>query len=239
MLKPYSIACLAAIGAKRLLMKQERAALVLPSNTACAAHCARLGLHQWFNVSGVPETDARPTNVAARQLNDKPGNFSNEVMQLLVSEMGLAVGVLPDLENHLDEVVLNAVTHSKSPIGCIVVGQGFPGKGCVEVAIVDLGQTIRGHLIGNPTFTHIQSDRQAIELATQEGVTGTVGRNRWNETNSGIGLFELRRHCEAGHGVLTVASGTACLTYQVDAPPQFLTLNTRFAGCLVNIQFFV
>ena len=119
-----------------------------------------------------------------------------------------------------------------------MVGQAFPTKHTVEIAVLDLGQTIRGHLTSNPEHEGITTDQEAILLATEEGVTGTVFHNRWGEVNSGVGLFELRTYCESGGGRMALLSGGSYLTFGSENSAAVHRFNGHFTGCLVNIQFF-
>lgn len=233
MLKPYAVACLAAIGAKQ----KCGAELLLPDDACCAEHLIRINLPRWFRPMVLPAVEPRPTNVVADQVFDRSGDFSDQVVRSLAGELSLAVNVARDLASHLDEVVLNALTHAESPVGCVVVGQSFPGLKVMEIAILDLGQTIRGHLATNPQHRLIESDEEAVLLATTEGVTGTVGLNRWKEQNSGVGLFELRDYCERGGGELTILSGGSRVMFRVDGGPKPAHFRGRFEGCLVNIRF--
>lgn len=236
MLKPYAVACLAALGAKR----PGQIELVLPQDAACAEHLARMELPQWFRCDRAPGVATRGTNVVARQLKEHPGVFSDEVINVLSKELSLSVNIGRELSTHLDEVIINALTHAKSPIGCMVVGQAFPSFRRMQVAILDLGQTIRGHLRANPAHATITDDEAAILLATQEGVSGTPAgaKNSWGEDNAGLGLFELRRYCEAGGGILTIVSGSVFLTFDAARAPITHKLSEPFQGCLVNVQFF-
>ncbi|MCW5754850.1 MAG: hypothetical protein KIT24_09120 [Phycisphaeraceae bacterium] len=234
MLKPYAVACLAALGAKA----SGTCELFLPSNAACRDHLQRLGLPNWYGGNADASIAVRDTNLVAQQLTDRPGTFSDEAIAVLCQQLDLSVGVAQGLATHLDEVILNALTHSDSPVGCFVVGQAFPTKQTVEITVLDLGQTIRGHLTSNPKHEGITTDREAILSATEEGVTGTVVHNRWGEVNSGIGLFELRKYCESGGGKMAILSGGNYLTFGSENSASAHRFNGHFAGCLVNIQFF-
>lgn len=242
-LKPYSVACLAAIGRKT----RGTAQLVLPTDRACRDHLLRMGLQKFFAPTpALADSDfvARGTNVVIRGLeaDRKPGNaFAEEVVGLLVdgNQHDLDLGQRADLENHVDEIVRNALTHSDSPIGCVVAGQLFPKERFVEAAVLDLGQTIRGHLSSREKYRAIENDTEAIVRATEDGVTGTEGLNRWNEPNSGAGLTELRRFCESGRGHMTVLSGDAYACFGGNEGPKTNPFRGYFAGCLVHIRFFI
>jgi hypothetical protein len=234
MLKPYSIACLAALGAKG----GRAPRLVLPSEEACRDHVLRVGLSTFFaDDPGAKQPEVRPTNVVTRQVADRPGIVSNEIIAVLSDNMHLAVNTPRELANHLDEIILNAVTHSGSAIGCVVAGQAFPRNRSIEIAVVDLGCTILGHLQRHPDHRDLASDGDAILLATLEGVSGTVGRNRWGDENGGYGLFALREYCESGHGELAVLSGTHFVCFNEEGAPKTTRFRGNFAGCLVSVRF--
>jgi len=143
----------------------------------------------------------------------------------------------PRLAGHIDEVIINALTHAESKIGCIVAGQAFPRTGKVEITCVDLGQTIKTHLRRNPKYAEVTEHGAAIVRATELGVTGTVGVNRWGDPNSGCGLAELREFCEDGGGEMAILSGDALVAFGPRRSPQVRPFRGLFAGCLVNIRF--
>ncbi len=179
--------------------------------------------------------------VPVRQLEQFSATFADEVARAWESEFqGMPGGLRPRLADHLDEVIRNALSHAESPIGCVVAGTVYPSARRVELAVLDLGQTIRGHLTKNPRYAGIVSDQEAIITATGEGVTGTLPGelNRMGEPNSGVGLFELRSYCESGGGDLTITSGEAMVTFGPQAPIA-RHFAGGFPGCLVNARFLV
>jgi hypothetical protein len=205
-LKPYSVACLVALGAKGA----NNIHLKLPNDANCREHLIRLGLPKWFRCD-VPNEEVvqRPTNVLIKQLmGSGAGDFADLAMDVWERELGgLSVGKRAEFSTHIDEVILNALGHAASAVGCIVVGQAFPTNNYLEVAIIDLGVTIRGSLKRNPLYANkIPSDIIAIRLALEEGVTGTPpgATNLIGQPNSGVGLTELAKYCIAGNGVLTI-----------------------------------
>jgi hypothetical protein len=234
-LRPYSLACLAAIGMK----SQGKIQLILPSNEECMAQVIRLGLHQWFTVPSFPQVEIRATDVPIRRLYNAPGTFADDAMIAWEAALGgLLPGVRPALSNHLDEMIFNALGHSKSPVGCFAAGQAFPAEMAIEMAVVDLGVTIRSHLSANPAHQGLQSDEQAIRAAFVEGVTGTVpgGTNLLGQPNSGVGLTNVVRFCQSGGGIVTVISGTACISIGPTLDVSRI-LPDRFQGTLVNLRF--
>lgn len=238
-LKPYSIACLCGLAALGRVQSRD-ISLILPNNADFSEHLCRLELPQWFQCGPLPEVIRRDSNLPVEQVRWPPGHASERIIDMLVPNAGVSANVVPNLKSALDEIIRNALTHAESPIDCIVVGQAFPGTGKVEVCVLDLGQTIRGHLTKNPDHQNLASDRQAIEHATVDGVTGTLRGtlNRRGEPNSGIGLHFVRDMCERGQGELTILSGDAWVTYSQNPPVSGDIIGPKFKGCLVNVRFF-
>lgn len=237
-LKPYGLACLCALA--ELGRRDGHAVEVIPPKDAnFNAHLSRIGFPAFFDCEWAQQ-GARDTNLCVTRIEWPPASQGERVVDLLAPRVGLPPGVFPRMVAGIDEVVLNALTHADSPVDCIVAGQAFPNTDKVEFCIVDLGQTIRGHLTRNPAYAGISDDPSAIQMAVQDGVTGTPqgARNARGEANSGAGLAELKSYCEGGAGELTVLSGSHWLTFREDGGPVTGRIHTRFQGCLVNIRYF-
>lgn len=238
-LKPYSIACLAALGCA----SSRTTRVIPPQDSECRDHLNRVGFFTFF--SNPPSNDApvRETNVRIEQRPDlSPGSFATDAVDAWHRTFwDIPSGVGPCLSTHLDEVIRNAVSHAESAIGCVVCGQAFPSRRMLEVAVVDLGQTIRGHLTKNPMHRHIETDFEAILEATKDAVTGTPrGQlNRLNEANSGAGLSCLRTYCEQGGGEMTILSGSSYVVFGQGLEPENTSQRQPFPGSLVNIRFFI
>ena len=235
LVRPCGLACLYALGERT----ERRLTVIPPVDAECRRHLSRMGFFKAFQTPGLiaPEP-ARGSNIVIERLDSKPGDFADRAIGVLTSQMNLSAGVAPTLATHLDEIVLNALTHARSPIGCIVCGQGFPKRGVVELAIVDLGQSIPIHLKKNPAVPRQGTDARAIEYATVEGVTGTVGANVWGEPNSGVGLSELRAYCDSGRAEMAILSGYGMVAFAAGSSPISRRFHSRFRGCLVNVRFF-
>lgn len=239
-LKPYSIACLCAIG--RLAKIQDKHIdITMPDNSGCADHLNRLGLPLFFDSKDSEYHATRNTNLPTRVVSWPPGNEAAEIVNLLSPIQNLAPGLFPQFESHIDEIITNALTHANSPIDCVIAGQQYQGTKKIEICILDLGQTIRGHLSKNPKFANCcTTDHEAIIKATEDMVTGTCDSqpNARGQLNSGAGLAELRSYCESGGGELTVLSGNHWVTFSANSEPVVAQIYGGFAGCLVNVRFF-
>lgn len=237
-LKPYSIACLCGMALKAQVDGKTIRAIP-PVNTGCASHLARLGVPGFFEGEW-DVSEACDTNITVKKVAWPPGSEGERVVEVLAPRTDLPSGVFPRMVEGLDEIVLNALTHSGSLIDCVVAGQAFPATDKVEVAVLDFGCTIRNHLTSNPKYAQLSSDLDALTLALEDGVTGTPtgSRNARGEQNSGAGLAYLKEYCEAGGGELTVLSGDSWITVGADIEPITGRLHQRFEGSLVNIRYF-
>lgn len=235
-LRPYAIACLCSLG----VLTRGRIELTPPRFEPCRQHLGRMGLYQWFKLTTPVESNLpRDTNLVVEHLTDRPGNSAGKLIDLLLSESPAPAGVKRDLADHLDEIIRNALCHAGSPMGCMVAGQAFPKRQIVELAILDLGCTIPGHLRRNPKHRGILSDAEAVIKATEDGVTGTVGLNSWGEANSGAGLYELRHYCESGNGEMSIVTGPVIVSFSTNKGSRTRRFRGDFSGCLVNIRFFL
>jgi hypothetical protein len=236
MIRPYTATAVAALGA----MGRRTSSLNLPLTHEARDYVVRSGLSEFF--AGGEDAALSPSlrSVPVRQLQAVPGRFADELTQAWEREFqGMPVGLRVTLADHIDEMIRNALAHSESEIGCIVAAQVYPTRRVVEVSILDLGQTIRGHLSRLGAYSALRDDAEAILLATREGITGTPPGtlNKLGEPNSGVGLFELRRYCENGGGECAVASGDAIVVFGRGSDPITRRFAGGFPGCLINIQF--
>jgi anti-sigma regulatory factor (Ser/Thr protein kinase) len=84
------------------------------------------------------------------------------------------------------EMVRNALEHSSSPVGAFVCAQYYSESKRIAIGIADAGIGVLGHM---ERHHPVRSDREALRLALQPGVTGTTSRVGGNEFNAGAGLF--------------------------------------------------
>ncbi len=231
-LRPYIVAL--CVGVCRLL-GADRLHVVWPDARDAADHLARLRMPEVLGTDG-PTVDSRSTNIPLEVLSDRPSDeFSWSLVDLLEREFGdLGPGDKPDICDSIDEIILNALTHSASPIGGVVAAQAFPVSRRIEAVILDLGVTIRGHL--GRMYEDLQDDASAIHRAVEDGITGTDGLNRFGEPNSGAGLNFVRAYLEEARGELAILSGDSVVTFSDEVRDHRLR-GVPFPGTLVNLCF--
>jgi anti-sigma regulatory factor (Ser/Thr protein kinase) len=239
-MRPYQVAIVAAIAEDQHL-RGLQVSYCPPDDSDAREHLNRLGLPEIVLRKYGGSLKQRPTNLPILVLKGRAEeSFGYETTKALIRELGrdLPAGLEQKIAGCIDEMVLNAATHAESEIGCVVVGQAFPRTGKLEVAVLDLGVTIRGHLSKNPKHQDLSDDASAIERALEDGVTGTIGRNRFGEPNSGAGFASLCRFLDATGGDVSILSGSAIVCRRARGAPRVQPLKCPpFRGTLVNISF--
>lgn len=240
-MRPYQVAIVAALAEDQHL-RGGALSYLPPEDDRAREHLVRLGLPGIIlRTSDDGSVEQRTTNLPIRVLVGRPDlSFGWETTRVLTGGLGrdLPAGLECEIAEGIDEMVLNAATHSDSQIGCVVVGQAFPKTGVLEVTVLDVGVTIRGHLSKAPKHQDLSDDASAIERALEDGVTGTIGRNRFGEPNSGAGFASLCRFLDATGGDVSILSGSAIVCRRARGSPRVQPLKCPpFRGTLVNISF--
>lgn len=132
------------------------------------------------------------------------------------------------------EIIRNVVEHSRSE-KVWIAAQYWPNRGnLVEVAILDEGVGLRTTLDEHPQIT-VKSDRDALLLAIEPGVTGNhfaYGEdNVW--ANSGYGLYMTSSICEKV-GDFIICSGNQAVKIDSAGPTFF---ETSFSGTAIRMRF--
>jgi len=236
-MRPYGVAIVAAM-AELSRLQGNPVTYLEPRDEAIRAHLTRLGLPTIVGQRDPTRVTPRTTNLPIRIEKTRSDNTGSEVAEMLVRELGydLPGGLEYQIAENIDEMVLNALTHSESEAGCVIVGQAFPQKSVLEVAILDLGITIPTHL--GRVLPGLPNDATAIEKAIEDGITGTKDRNRFGEPNSGAGLNNLAEHLAARGGEMAILSGSGIVWMDTLGKwGRDVLYGTRFEGTLVNIVF--
>ncbi len=127
------------------------------------------------------------------------------------------------LEWALGELTGNVFHHAGSDIGLLVQCLIQPVSHRCIFTLVDTGMGIRESLKKSHSP---QNDREAIELAIQQGITSKRGNQGW-------GLFGSTAIVEAAHGSFTLWSGNAALIIHQDGAREYLTM-PYFKGTAID-----
>lgn len=130
------------------------------------------------------------------------------------------------------ELVMNAVQHSQSEIGCLGLIQFYQSESGERFvcAVADGGIGIKASLESNPDLRHRATyDWTAIEMALEEGISGTGSSRR------GIGLFGVAEDMAKPGRQLIIHSGIGLLRRTGGGARSEATRTpVRFPGTLVS-----
>lgn len=158
--------------------------------------------------------------------------LANQALDRLRDSGVGAANLYPVVSEVFAELALNAVQHSESPIGAFGLIQFYEsGAGRRFVCTVaDGGMGIRGSLERNPDLrSKVPYDWNAIELALEEGVSGTGSKSR------GIGLFGVAEDMRKPDRQLIIHSGIGMLQTASSTPkPTATRTSVLFPGTLAS-----
>ncbi len=111
----------------------------------------------------------------------------------------------------ISELLRNVLEHSSSAQGAYICAHNYARSRTPRVAIgvADCGSGIATHL-GRAHPEALESDRRAIQLALEPGVTGALPGVYGTPDNAGAGLFITRSIAKGTGGYFLIYSGAAC-----------------------------
>lgn len=215
-------ALLSALAATAARADTQGAGARLSDGSMLPRQASRMGLGEYFGLSdsGRPylsDPTGRYIPVHRITTTRQVGDLVTDFVPLLHAERTTASAV----SYVLWELLRNVLEHSGSGEGAFVCAD-LSEDGRVRLGVADAG-------IGVPRSirrSHVaRTDRDALELAFQPGVSGTTSRFGGNETNGGAGLFFLRSMCAVGGQPLVLASGggVSRMEGRIDAPNDLST----------------
>jgi len=180
-----------------------------PENSKVARFAYMVGLPHYFSKRPLSSNLDRNRSVPITKVSSY-GEISScieealRVLKLRNAEIERA------LHYTIQDCLRNVFDHSESGLGATFGVQQNQDKS-VEVSIADCGVGILETL--RRAYPELQSDREALELATQPHVSGTfptAGYASMRE-NAGLGLFIVREVLNRSDGKFSVVSGSGFL----------------------------
>jgi sensor histidine kinase regulating citrate/malate metabolism len=99
----------------------------------------------------------------------------------------------------------------------------------LELAVADHGPGLAGSLRQNLKYGGLTDDREAVDRATELGVS------RFNDTTRGTGLYHLLRLAEKHRARVRIRSGRIAACYRMDLPRHRKIPVTWAPGVLVTL----
>lgn len=247
---PEAITVLEEEGADAWGQPGIRAALVAAIASHRSMQTLTTGLLPVSNLQGLMDFYAalnRPLDFFGPPPQVEPGRFFPLRWVTSVAELdGLSLEIAAVLTDDADarrylkylvaELLENALHHAEWERGALVGAQMVPATERAQLAIVDCGIGIRGHLSRSPALS-VSSDAEALSLALRPWVTGTAGQSRLDRAEHGhvgCGLPVAAGLVAAAGGSMCLASGTASVRARAEGH-QTSTIHS-WRGTLVVID---
>jgi len=242
---PFDVAALAAVWLGLDSQGQDREtspSVVLPRDRTVRAYLVDMGLHSflpgdWGDGGGcaVDPPWLRLTRVESADAWDDLQSDLWPVARETLGDYDLTQRTL----DILGELVDNAATHGRSPVGTFVCAQTYTGTTSglppgVWLGIADGGVGIPAHLRRNPKYAAIARDEELIGLARKEWVTGTTDRRGW-------GLVEVFENATAaGPSQVVIRSGRGQGDFRLRpnarSSTRFTSLDAPVPGTWIHVR---
>lgn len=214
--------------------------LLVPENVGVCFYLKSVGLFGLLQSNGVEVDDRGIFEQQGSQLILPVTQFhreadveelANKALDNLGTAAVGAANLYPVVSEVFAELALNAVQHAESPIGAFGLLQFYQfggGQQRFVCTVADGGIGIRRSLERNPKLEEmVPYDWTAIELAVQEGVSGTGTQTR------GIGLFGIVEDMRKSGRHLIIHSGLGMLEI-AGASAGSASRTTLFPGALAS-----
>lgn len=215
-LYPSGIAILITLGNYMMLKKNCKITQNYPKNPEVKNFLSESGFAKMVGVTTPLDITIPPHNGSyiynVKQFFYVDDFEIEKLLDVVEKELALSSQVRRHVHENLAELILNAYQHSKSGVGCYVMGQGYETSHRIRFCIGDAGIGIREHL-GNRYKELLEKNSVfAIESALIEGVTGTFANQ-----NSGVGLSNFKKFVNFCEGTFTILSGNGMYVEQIDS----------------------
>ena len=221
-----------------LAARKATCRLLVPDNLGVAIYLKSVELFKILREGGV-EVDDRgvggrpPVILPITRFNTETevDKLANEARDRLTAAGVGAANLYSVVAEVFAELAMNAVQHSQSEIGSVGLIQFYQSDAGERFvcAVADGGIGIRRSLQSNAALrSRATYDWTAIELALEEGISGT-GSNR-----RGIGLFGVAEDMAKPGRQLIIHSGIGLLLTSSGAAAEATRSSVRFPGTLVS-----
>ncbi len=198
--------------------------------TRAGAYIARSGLADLVRAT-FPEMDSvvdqKTVRLSKITTSNSIGPLVREILKLLAIDDSEMEGAT---QYSITELVRNAVQHSQSISGGMVMAQFYPRPGEVDIIVADMGAGIRATLGDS---AEVNNDTQALTQAVRAHISGTFEPKIYGnmKDNAGLGLFITRQIAEMSNGSFMLGSGDALLEIRGDEDGKATTkLHSAEAG---------
>lgn len=199
--------------------------LIQPRNGLVAARVRDFGLAHYIDYRKFEKPRLKSTNPAVMQFYNMDDCIlaTDKIINNTIRTIRLDREHIAALEWAVTEITDNVLNHSGSPVGGFAIYDRIPRTNIVEITVADCG-------VGIARTLGVKDDREAVELAIQEGVT----KNK--QTNQGNGLFGTFRLACASSTIFSLRSRTGVLFVDKYGEVKTRKMKVPYPGTLVVCQ---
>ena len=216
--------------AEQAVQSNQKVRVTSPRSQGARVWLSRMHLREALAELGV-ECDLKPvrhTPLGDRVLElhsfdrDSPDELADKVYRALEGDDRAEAGTL---YRSVADALDNVRCHSEADRGWAALHQyGKDATRRIEFAVGDSGVGLRRSLAA---AHQVQSDKAALELALQRGISGT------GEAGRGNGLADIAERAWKRDGILRLYSGRDVASVLRESVVRFRPANARFPGTLV------
>jgi anti-sigma regulatory factor (Ser/Thr protein kinase) len=200
---PFTVALTAAMGAYCRSVG-GRVQTTVPAHRS-VAYLVRMGL---FDVLGVDPGRQVTSHEASGRFIPLTQIRSSADLKGAITDLIPLLHAPPEVADPIryvfSEMARNALEHARSPVGVFVCAQYYKRSRRVAIGIADAGIGIQASMA---TSHRVPTDRDAIRLALQPGISGTTPRIGGTAFNAGAGLFFTKSIAALSHNLFVLYSG--------------------------------
>jgi hypothetical protein len=210
-LSPYAVTLFAAYFIWLKEVKKKAVRIQASRNSVAGNYLVETGFFELFGekpATDIVERPDRTVKLTRIATSAEIPSFAAKVMEILCIEDEELEGAV---KYSLIELLRNVVQHSGSRTGGIAMAQYYPSSGLVNICVADMGVGIKASL--NEAYPEIETDLQALKLATLPHVSRTFGPATYNamRDNAGLGLFFIKQIASLAAGSFFLGSKDALM----------------------------
>lgn len=226
---PFGIIMLTAT-IMECLHNERECSYLRPEKKSLQKFFREIGFHKHFGIKDEMYNEGniiRSGNVQLKKAVGLDPLLIETLTEILDFHLSISRGVRESLQLSLNEAITNIIDHS-GVNDYYICCQHYKRRRQIRLCIADFGIGIRNSLVKAPIY-NFNNDHDAIEAATDEGVSSRPGR-------AGLGLNHIKKFLDMNEGQLCIISGRGKVFWKFDQTKILRQLMPiEFAGTILKI----
>lgn len=201
-----------------------------PKNEDLKGLLSKSGFNNLFNLGDktIPKDLITDGMIQLKKLDGLDPIFIETVSEMLEYHLEISEGLIGSLKMSMLEATQNVSQHSGGT-EYYVCSWLYPEEDQLRICIADMGKGILESLKTTAKFMHLTDHNEAINLATQEGITS-------KPKPAGLGLHHIKGFLEVNEGQMCIISGRGKVSWEFDRGKiTNQSMDHYFAGTILNL----